>query len=161
MCVCENLYLCLNRSVGSNYFDPWTVVQAPLSMGFSSQENWSRLPFPSPGHLPDQGSNQSLLHCRENLSYLSHQGCPSYTFTFNLSSLSPYIHTQTDTLFLNHLRVNCMCNQSALVKTRKTDVSPVLSCNSKMLPVFPTTNVVVVWGQVSAVRSQPRITFYI
>ena len=28
---------------------PWTVVcQAPLSMGFSRQESWSGLPFPSP-----------------------------------------------------------------------------------------------------------------
>ena len=33
---------------------PWTVAcQAPLSMGFSSQEYWSRLPFPSPEDLPD------------------------------------------------------------------------------------------------------------
>ena len=31
---------------------PQTVArQAPLSMGFSRQENWSRLPFPSPGDL--------------------------------------------------------------------------------------------------------------
>ena len=31
----------------------WTVArQAPLSMGFSRQENWSGLPFPSPGDLP-------------------------------------------------------------------------------------------------------------
>ena len=29
--------------------------QAPLSMGFSRQEYWSGLPFPSPGHLPDPG----------------------------------------------------------------------------------------------------------
>ena len=29
---------------------PWTVAyQAPLSMGFSRQEYWSGLPFPSPG----------------------------------------------------------------------------------------------------------------
>ena len=27
--------------------------QAPLSMGFSRQEYWSGLPFPSPGDLPD------------------------------------------------------------------------------------------------------------
>ena len=27
--------------------------QAPLSMGFSRQEYWSGLPWPSPGHLPD------------------------------------------------------------------------------------------------------------
>ena len=30
----------------------WTVArQAPLSMGFSKQEYWSGLPFPSPGDL--------------------------------------------------------------------------------------------------------------
>ena len=35
---------------------PWTVAyQAPPSMGFSRQEYWGRLPFPSPGDLPDPG----------------------------------------------------------------------------------------------------------
>ena len=35
---------------------PWTVAhQAPLSMGFSRQECWSGLPFPSPEDLPDPG----------------------------------------------------------------------------------------------------------
>ena len=35
---------------------PWTVAyQAPLSMGFSRQEHWSGLPFPSPDHLPNPG----------------------------------------------------------------------------------------------------------
>ena len=34
----------------------WTVAhQAPLSMGFPRQENWSYLTFPSPGDLPDPG----------------------------------------------------------------------------------------------------------
>ena len=32
----------------------WTY-QAPPSMGFSRQEYWSGLPFPSPGDLPDLG----------------------------------------------------------------------------------------------------------
>ena len=35
---------------------PWTVArQAPLPMGFSRQEYWSGLPFPSPGDLLDPG----------------------------------------------------------------------------------------------------------
>ena len=35
---------------------PWIVAyQAPPSMGFSRQECWSGLPFPSPGDLPDPG----------------------------------------------------------------------------------------------------------
>ena len=34
----------------------WTVAhQAPLSMGFSRQEYWSGLSFPSPGDLPNPG----------------------------------------------------------------------------------------------------------
>ena len=33
---------------------PWTVAyQTPPSMGFSRQECWSGLPFPSAGDLPD------------------------------------------------------------------------------------------------------------
>ena len=31
------------------------ACQAPLSMGFSRQEYWSELPFPSPGDLPNPG----------------------------------------------------------------------------------------------------------
>ena len=35
---------------------PWTAAyQAPPPMGFSRQEHWSGLPFPSPGDLPDPG----------------------------------------------------------------------------------------------------------
>ena len=39
---------------------PWTVAyQASPSMGFSRQEYWSGLPFPSPGNLPDPGIEPS------------------------------------------------------------------------------------------------------
>jgi len=39
-----------------NSATPWTVAyQVPLSMGFSRQEYWSGLPFPSAGDLPDPG----------------------------------------------------------------------------------------------------------
>ena len=35
---------------------PWTVVyQAPPSIGFSKQQYWSGLLFPSPGDLPNPG----------------------------------------------------------------------------------------------------------
>ena len=34
----------------------WSIAhQAPLSMGFSRQEYWNGLPFPSPGDLPNPG----------------------------------------------------------------------------------------------------------
>ena len=45
--VCEVAQSCLTLC------DPWTVAyQAPPSMGFSRQEYWSGLPFPSPEDLP-------------------------------------------------------------------------------------------------------------
>ena len=36
------------------FVTPWMVAhQAPLLMGFSRQEYWSGLPFPTPGDLPN------------------------------------------------------------------------------------------------------------
>ena len=55
---------------------PWTVVyQAPLCMGFSRQECWSGLPFPSPGDLPDPGIEPGSPALQVDFFYhLSHQG---------------------------------------------------------------------------------------
>ena len=40
----------------------WTVAhQASLSIGFSREEYWSGLPFPSPGDLPDPGIEPGSL----------------------------------------------------------------------------------------------------
>ena len=51
MCVCVCVCVCVLSHV--RLFETlWTVShQAPLSMGFSRQEYWSGLPFPSPGDL--------------------------------------------------------------------------------------------------------------
>ena len=61
VCACALSYVQL-------FATPWTIAcQAPLSLGFFRQEYWNRLPFPSPGNLPDQGLNPhllGLLHCR-------------------------------------------------------------------------------------------------
>ena len=44
----------LGCSVVSDSVTPWTVAhQTSLSMGFSRQEYWSELPFPTPGDLPN------------------------------------------------------------------------------------------------------------
>ena len=46
----------VSYSVMSDSATLWTVAhQAPLSMGFSMQEYWSGLLFPSPQDLPDLG----------------------------------------------------------------------------------------------------------
>ena len=46
----------LTAKLCTTFATPWTVAhQSPLSMGFSRQEYWNGLPFPSPGDLPDPG----------------------------------------------------------------------------------------------------------
>ena len=116
------LYLCLCVFVltlsGVQLFaTPWTgACQASQSMGFSREEHWSGLPFPSPGDFPGPGieprfatlqadslpaeppakpknigvgslsllqrifptqeSNWGLLHRRQILYQLNHQGSP-------------------------------------------------------------------------------------
>ena len=52
------MHICVSvsRSVVSDFVTPWTVAcQAPPSMGFSRQEYWRGLSFPSPGDLPNPG----------------------------------------------------------------------------------------------------------
>ena len=50
VCVCVCVCVC------------WTVArQASLSMGFSSQEYWSGLPYPPPGDLPDSWTEPASL----------------------------------------------------------------------------------------------------
>ena len=59
--------LCVSCCTVPLYFSryvsvPWTVTcQAPLSMGFSRQEYWSGLPFPSPGDLHHPGIKSTSL----------------------------------------------------------------------------------------------------
>ena len=78
VCVCVRV-----RAYALNHVQlfatPWTVAhQAPLSMELSRQEYKSGLPFPSPGDLPDPGSNPCLLrllHWQADSLPLAPPGC--------------------------------------------------------------------------------------
>ena len=60
---------------------PWTVAhQAPLSMGFPRQEYWSELPFPSPGDLPDPGTELVSPSLQADCLPLSHEGSPPHAY---------------------------------------------------------------------------------
>ena len=51
------LLLCSRQVMFSSFVTLWTVaLRAPLSMEFPRQEYWSVLPFPSPGDLPNPGT---------------------------------------------------------------------------------------------------------
>ena len=63
---------------------PWTVArQVPLSMEFSRQEYWSRLPFPSPGDCPDPGIKPE-----------SHISCIGWRVLYRLSHRKPHTYTK-------------------------------------------------------------------
>ena len=68
--------VCQSLSRVRFFASPRTVGgQAPLSTEFSRQESWSGLPCPFPRDLPDPG----LLHCKQILYHLSHQGSHKQT----------------------------------------------------------------------------------
>ena len=81
---------------------PWTVAhQAPLSMGFSRQEYWSGLPFPSMRIFLTQGLNPGLPHCRQMLYHLSYQGSLLTVLIFHFSL--PVQHQWIPILFSSSL----------------------------------------------------------
>ena len=60
----------------------WTIAyQAPPSMGFSRQEYWSRLPFPSPGDLPDPGIEPRCPALQADFLLTEPPGNPIYIST--------------------------------------------------------------------------------
>ena len=61
------------------FVTPWTVAyQSSLSMGFSRQEYWSGLPFPSPGDLPDLGNKLVSPALQVDSLPVNHQGSPTW-----------------------------------------------------------------------------------
>ena len=56
LALCTFMHICCCLVMSDSFANPCTVaLQAPLSMGFSSQEYWSELSFPSPRDLPGPG----------------------------------------------------------------------------------------------------------
>ena len=93
------------------FVTPWTVAcQAPLSLGFSRQEYWSGLPFPSPGDLPNPRieprspaseadaltSESSLSHIKRPLLWLS-------CFLFTISRSGAYNSFSTNIVWKSYI----------------------------------------------------------
>ena len=57
-------------------------------MGLSSQEYWSRLPFPPPEDLPDPGIKPTSPAWEADPLSLSHPGSPSYGDLCTVTELS-------------------------------------------------------------------------
>ena len=121
-----------SRSVIWLFATPWTITyQAPPSMGFSRQECWTGLPFPSPGYLPDPGiepgspalqaealpseppgkPNKKPVLCPENQYYLGNKShCSSWKekTPTNLSVILILIHSFTCVVHFQGLRESAL-----------------------------------------------------
>ena len=65
---------------------PWTVNhQAPLSVGFPRQENWSGLPFPCAETRPNPETEPASTALQGGFSLLSHQGSQLKTLLYQYS----------------------------------------------------------------------------
>ena len=72
---------------------PQTVAhQAPLSMGFPRQENWSGLPSPSPGDLPDPGIEPGSPALQADSLPLCHLRSPALAYIASALTYSIYIY---------------------------------------------------------------------
>ena len=60
-------------------------------MGFSRQEYWSGLPFPSPGDLPDRGSEPGAPALEADALTSQPPGNPDLTIRHTFHHLSHYI----------------------------------------------------------------------
>ena len=86
--------MCYSHSRVRLFSAPWTVAhQAPLSMGFSRQEHWSGLPFPSPGDEARSPTLRAGSSLSEPPGKLSRMAAPIYIPTNSaLGFSSPHSH---------------------------------------------------------------------
>ena len=81
------------------FVTPWTVAhQAPPSMGFSRQEYWSELPFPSPGDLPGPGiePRSPALQADALISEPPGKPCKDYDYSLKWSNRQEIKHYEEE-----------------------------------------------------------------
>ena len=85
---------------------PWTVAyQVRPSMGFSRQEYWSGLPFPSPGDLPDPGIEPRSPALQADALTSKPPGKPHFIKIDTKISVKHFRNTYIDYLFKNFLKM--------------------------------------------------------
>ena len=99
VCVCVCIYVCMYARVLSCFScvqlcaTLWTVAhQASLSMGFSRQKYWNRLPCPPPGDLPNPGMEPASPALAGRFFY--HWAiAASCLCSFNRTNIPPHVYT--------------------------------------------------------------------
>ena len=117
--------------------DPCGIAsQAPLSTEFSRQEYRSRLPFPSPGDLPNPGTESGLVHCRQILYHLIHQGSPNEALEASKSKVFPVVMYRCESWTIK--KAECRRTDAFKLVLEKTLETPL--DNKEIKPVNPKGN---------------------
>ena len=91
-CFCSCMLSC---SVTPNSLTPWTAAcQASLYMWFSRYGYWRRLPFPTPGHLPDPRTEAVSPALAGEFFSTEPPGKPPFAFScwvMNIGSINIYM----------------------------------------------------------------------
>ena len=79
-------------------------------MGLSRQESWSGLPLPSPGNLPDPGTEPESLHWQEDsVTEPSREAHITYTWNLKYSANEPMKQKETH----GPTEQTCSCQEGA------------------------------------------------
>ena len=127
--------LCLVTQLCLTLWIPWTVAyQPPLSMAILQIRtlDWSGLPCPPPGDLPNVGIDPGLPHCRKILYHLSHQGSPRTQELGSLSLLQGIFPTQELNWGLLHGYVVVIVKKGLSCKLQCSE----FNCNGICLSIF-------------------------
>ena len=84
---------------------------SPPGLGFPRQENWSGLPFPTPGIFLTQGSNPHLLHCKADSLPLCHLGSRKINRYYILISVERSRRTSSREVHFHPLDFNHLWNE--------------------------------------------------
>ena len=101
-------------------------LHAPSSMGFSRQESWRGLPFPSPGDLPDSGMEPGPPTVQADSLHWSHQGRPCIVVCIN-----KYLPLRQELL----LSYRCLVHLKYSVRSVNVSILPLL-CESTFETFF-------------------------
>ena len=95
-----SVYVCVHTQSCLTLCDSWTVAQqAPPSVGFSKQEYYSELPFPTPGDLPDPGIEPTSLASPALAGRFFTTESPTQSYTSDkITHIHTHTHTHTHTL---------------------------------------------------------------
>ena len=115
------------------FVTPWTVAhQAPPSLGFSRQEYWSGLPFPSPGDLPNPGIEPRSPAFQAEVLTSGPPGKPICKASSNNHFV--FLHL----FFLGIALISASCTMS---QTSVHSSSDTLSIRSNLLNLFVTSTI--------------------